>query len=172
VREDVAIRPYRADDAAALFEAARESHADVFPWLEWCHAGYTLLEAEQWSATRAQLFRDGIEYNFVAVDAAGRFLGGCGLNQINPLHRFANLGYWVRSSAAGTGIAPAAVARLAAFAFASTELQRLEIVCALGNLRSQRAAEKSGALREGTLRRRLSVHGRWHDAVMYSIVRG
>lgn len=171
MREDVAIRAHAAGDAPALYEAARESTSDVFPWLPWCHPQYTLEEAEGWTATRPRLFSEAVEYNFVIVDAAQRFLGGCGLNQINRDHRFANLGYWVRSSAAGQGIAPAAVRRLAAFAFGSTDLIRLEIVCAVDNVRSQRAAEKSGAIREGTLRHRLLLHGRPHDAVMYSIVR-
>lgn len=131
MREDVAIRAYAAGDAPALYEAARESTSDVFPWLPWCHPRYTLEEAEGWTATRPKLFSEAVEYNFVIVDAAQRFLGGCGLNQINRDHRFANLGYWVRSSAAGQGIAPAAVRRLAAFAFGSTDLIRLEIVCAV-----------------------------------------
>jgi len=171
VREDVAIRPYQETDAPALYEAARESIGDVYAWLPWCHSSYTLEEARDWTKTRPRLFDEGAEYNFVIVDAERRFLGGCGLNQINRVHRFANLGYWVRSSAAGQGVAPTAVRRLAAFAFGSTDLVRLEIVCAVGNVRSQRAAEKGGATREGMLRQRLLIHGRRHDAVMYSIVR-
>jgi RimJ/RimL family protein N-acetyltransferase len=171
VREDVAIRPYRETDAPALYEAARESVADVFPWLAWCHSSYTIEEARDWTRTRAKLFGEGAEYNFVITDAAERFLGGCGLNQLNREHRLANLGYWVRTSAAGQGVAAAAVRRVAAFAFGSTDLVRLEIVCAVANERSQRAAEKGGATREGTLRQRLRIHGRCHDAVMYSIVK-
>jgi RimJ/RimL family protein N-acetyltransferase len=168
---EVRIRPYAAADAAGLDEAARESHADVFPWLAWCHAAYGLEEAKAWAESRPRLFARGDSYDFVIADSAGRFLGGCGLNQVNRIHRFANLGYWVRSSAMGSGVAPAAIRLLAAFAFAETDLERLEIVCALGNTRSQRAAEKAGAAREGLLRARLLVHGRPHDAVMYSIVR-
>jgi RimJ/RimL family protein N-acetyltransferase len=168
----VAIRFYAAEDAEGLFEAARESIADVHPWLPWCHPGYALHEAKEWAAKQPELRERGEEYNFVITNAAGRFLGGCGLNQLNPLHRTANLGYWVRSSAAGQGAAPAAVAALARWAFAHTTLERLEILAATTNLRSQRVAEKAGALREGVLRRRLHVHGVAHDAVVYSLVRG
>ena len=46
-----------------------------------------------------------------------------------------------------------------------------EITPDVGNLRSQRVAEAVGAHREGVLRSRLLVHGEFHDAVMYSIVR-
>jgi len=88
-----------------------------------------------------------------------------------PLYFLRSLGYWVRTSAAGRGVAPAAIRRLARFAFTETDLVRMEIVCAIGNTRSRRAAEKAGASREGVLRARLLLHGRPHDAVMYSIVR-
>jgi RimJ/RimL family protein N-acetyltransferase len=93
------------------------------------------------------------------------------LNQIDEAHRTANLGYWVRTSAAGQGVTSQAVRLLAEWAFANTNLERLEIVAAVGNVRSQRVAEKADALREGLLRSRLYLHGQPHDAVVYSIIR-
>lgn len=170
---DVAIRPYALDDAPRLFEAARESIAEVFLWLPWCRPEYAINDAREWIEKQAQLFADRTSYAFaIAIAAAaGRFLGGCGLNQIDPLHRRANLGYWVRTSAAGRGIASAAVRQLAAWAFANTELVRLEIVAAVENAASIRVAEKAGAFREGVARSRLRFHDASHDAVIFSIVR-
>jgi ribosomal-protein-serine acetyltransferase len=165
------IRAYEPEDAEALWEAARESVGEVFPWLPWCHAQYSMAEAVEWARSRAPLAAEGREYNFAIVGADGRFLGGCGLNQINDAHRFANLGYWVRSSATGHGVATEAVRQVAEFAFRETDLVRLEIVCAVGNDRSQRVAERAGAAREGVLRNRLLLHGRPVDAVLYSLVR-
>jgi RimJ/RimL family protein N-acetyltransferase len=55
--------------------------------------------------------------------------------------------------------------------FRHTDLIRLEIVIAAGNVRSQRVAIKSGATFEGTLRDRLLLHGAAHDAVMFSFTR-
>jgi ribosomal-protein-serine acetyltransferase len=165
------IRAYEAGDAGALWEAARESVGETFRWLPWCHAGYSLADANEWIGSRAPLAADGREYAFAVVGEDGRFLGGCGLNQINRIHRFANLGYWVRSAARRRGVATEAVRQVAEFAFRTTDLVRLEIVCAVGNDASQRVAERAGALREGVLRRRLWLHGRPVDAVLYSLVR-
>jgi len=155
----------------ALYEAARESVDEVFPWLPWCHPGYSMGEAEEWVRSRAALRAEGIEYDFVMVDDGGRFLGACGLNQINRPNRFANLGYWVRTSASGRGVAAEAVRQVARFAFSETDLVRLEIVCAIGNTRSQRAAERAGAVREGILKNRLILRGQPVDAVMYALLR-
>jgi len=167
----IGIRPYRAADAPLLYAAARESVGDVFPWLPWCHPQYSLDEAAAWARSREELAGQTLEYHFVITDEQDRFLGGCGINQVNRVHRFGNLGYWVRSSATGRGVAASAVALVARFAFQATDLIRLEIVCAVGNHRSQRVAEKAGAEREGVLRGRLLVHGAPHDAVMYGLVR-
>jgi ribosomal-protein-serine acetyltransferase len=167
----ISIRPYVLADAPALYDAARESVGEVHLWLPWCHAGYQLNDAQTWIDATIEAFAKRTSFSFVVEDEGGRMLGGCGLNQINEAHRLANLGYWIRTSAAGQGVAPRAVRLLAEWAFAQTNLERLEIVVAVANTRSQRVAEKAGALREGLLRSRLYVHDQPQDAVMYSIVR-
>jgi RimJ/RimL family protein N-acetyltransferase len=171
VTGDVRLRPFASGDAPAFHAAAVESVAEVHPWLAWCRPGYTLEDAERWVASRLEVTAEEREYCFVIVDPDDRLLGAIDLNQINREHRMANVGYWVRTSAAGCGVAPEAVRQIAGFAFTRTELARLEILCAVGNVRSQRVAEKAGAVREGILRDRLFVHGRSEDAVVFSIVR-
>jgi RimJ/RimL family protein N-acetyltransferase len=167
----ITLRRHQIDDAGAFYEAARASVDEVFPWLSWCHPEYTRKEAEQWTGSRGSLLDQGIEYEFAIVGDDGGFLGGCGLNQINTQHLMANLGYWVRTSAAGTGVATAAVKLITEFAFQRTDLVRLEILCATGNKASQRVAEKAGAGREGVLRDRLFVHDRPYDAVVFAMLR-
>ena len=167
----VALRPYQTDDAPLLFEAASESIADIYPWMKWCHPGYTLAEGEQWIAHCIAEREAKLAFDFVVVDQeTGQFLGAVGINQINALHQFANLGYWVRSSCAGHGIAVTATRMCARFGFDELHLKRIEIVAAVGNRRSQRVAEKAGATREGILRNRLKVGDVWQDAVMFSLM--
>ncbi len=165
------VRLYQLGDAEAIHAAALESVAEVYPWMAWCHARYTLDESRRWIELQIEAARQRKAFEFVIVGQGGRVLGGCGINQINPMNRFANLGYWVRTSAAGRGVAPAAVRQVAAHAFQETDLIRLEIVIAVGNTRSQRVAEKVGATREGVLRSRLLLPSGPSDAVMYSLVR-
>jgi len=169
---DVSIRPYVTQDAPALYEAARESVHEVSPWLEWCHPDYTIAESRAWIEHCRHAREAGEEYHFAIVGPDGAFLGGCGLNRLEHQHRAANLGYWVRTSAAGRGVATAAVRQLAARAFAETELNRLQILVAVENPASCKVAERAGAVREAVVASRLILHGRVHDAVQYAIVRG
>ncbi len=170
--EPFRLRPFALSDCPVHVEAALESHAEVHPWLGWCHADYTLGESEAWVASQIERFRADLEYQFAIYDDEGVFLGGCGLNQISREHGFANLGYWVRTSAAGRGVATAATVAVARFGFERVGLLRIEIVVAPGNVGSERVAEKAGAVREGVLRSRLRQPAGPSDAIMFSLVPG
>ncbi|HEY4294607.1 GNAT family protein [Luteibacter sp.] len=176
----VSLRAHRRGDAEALAEAVRESVDTVGRWQDWCHAGYAIADAETWmeSARKSWLLADGFE--MLIVDAASdRVLGGMGVNQRNKEQRFANLeqrfanlGYWVRQSKQGRGVATRAGRLAIGFAFAAVKVARLEIVVAEHNLPSRRTAERLGASFEGMLRKRLVVKDESLDAAMYSVVRG
>ena len=168
---DLAIRFPHPDDAVLVAEAVGESLAELSRWMPWARPGYAVPDASEWIEAQAAARDDGSAFEFLVCDARGGLLGACGINSINRGNRFANLGYWVRTSATRRGVAVGAVALVAAWSVEHTDLERLEIVAAVGNVASQRVAEKAGALREGTLRSRLSIHGRQHDAVIYSLIR-
>ena len=166
----IGIRPFRESDASLLFEAVRESVSELSVWMPWCSPDYSLTESTEFIRTAPVAWEKGEHYSFVVFEAStGRFLGGTGLNFINRLHNFANLGYWVRTSATRHGVASRAVKLAARFGFEDLKFSRLEIVAALGNLGSQRVAEKAGARREGVLSKRIQLHGRSQDAVMFSL---
>jgi RimJ/RimL family protein N-acetyltransferase len=99
----IGIRPYETADAALFCEAARESVDEIFPWMPWCHHGYSLEEAEAWVTSRRHPFDEGIEREFAIVDRSGRLLGAAASTISIPAIAFANMGYWVRTSASGRG---------------------------------------------------------------------
>ena len=165
------IRRYRLDDAADVLEAVRESVQEIQPWMPWCHPGYSIEDSVSWLTAQVPAFDAGTAFEFAIVSSDGRYLGGCGLNQIDALNRRANLGYWVRSTETRRGVATAAARALRDWAFEHTSLIRLEIVVAASNHASQRVAEKVGAVREGLLHRRLVLHGAVHNATMFSLTR-
>jgi ribosomal-protein-serine acetyltransferase len=168
----VKIRCYDLSDVAPLFEAARESVAQAFRWLPWCHPGYTVEESLEWVLRCQKTWDEGLEYNFAIFDQhTEAFLGGTGLNELDRPNRRANLGYWVRSNQTGRGIATAAARLTATFGFETARLNRLEITAATENRASQRVAEKLGGMREGILRQRFVIDGAPQDAVTYSLLR-
>ncbi|MEK6223196.1 MAG: GNAT family N-acetyltransferase, partial [Chloroflexota bacterium] len=81
-----------------------------------------------------------------------------------------NLGYQVRTSRLGEGIATEAAKLVVRYGFEKLMFQRIEIVVRIDNVSSQKVAEKLGAVREGLLRNRLQINGTPWDAYMYSLI--
>lgn len=168
----IAIRKLIESDAEAIREAVAESREQISKWMDWCHKNYDIEDARSWAKLAETSHKEGSQFQFGIIEHNGRYLGGVGLSHINDQAKCANLGYWVRTSAAGSGVAPEAVRQAATWAFSNTDLHRLEIVIAVENARSIRVAEKVGAVKEGVLRSKVRVFDQYFDGVMYSIVRG
>jgi ribosomal-protein-serine acetyltransferase len=170
--ETLLLRPFLLDDGSNLHEAVRESMGELGQWLSWCGPDYSIEDSLEFLGGRGEAHRKDGEYGFAILDrSCGRFLGGCGINQLDQASLRANLGYWVRTSATKRGVASGAARLVARWAFETLALQRIEIVAAVGNHASQRVAAKVGATRECVARHRLRVHGVPHDAVVFSLIR-
>ncbi len=166
----VYVRPWRASDAPYLFDAVQSSAVSVGRWLPWCHAGYTLEDAIAWISHCDVGWSRGEHFAFALLDhRSGELMGGAGLSQYDRGHQNANLGYWVRHSRQGDGIAARAAMLVARFGFERLALIRIEVVIQLHNLASRRTAEKAGAQFEAIARQRLWVQGEGHDAAIYPL---
>jgi len=168
---EITLRPFQFADIAALYAAIHESLADLKPWMSWAHDGYHEGDARDFIAMTRARWSEGGLYGFAITQAGeGTLLGGCNISQVHPQYRFGNLGYWVRSSQRGKGIAAKAARLAARFAFEKVGLIRVEVIVATTNTASLRVAEKLGAHREGILRNRIVIGQKACDAVMFSLI--
>ena len=169
--ETILLKRYAMSDVDDLYEAARESIDEVYPFLPWCHPDYTRSESREWIRASVKQWDRGAAYNLAIFDSTDlTFLGGCGLGLSGNDRLRANLGYWIRTSATGTGIATRAARLLAQYGFKHLSLQRIEILMATHNPASRKVAEKTGAIFEGVLRNRLEIHNLIYDTYSYSLI--
>jgi RimJ/RimL family protein N-acetyltransferase len=167
----VSLRPFEFGEAEALHGAVQESLTELKPWMSWAREPYPLERADNFiTITRAQ-WASGDMYAFAILNAqTGEFVGGCSLSHIHPIYHYCNLGYWVRTSKHGQGIAGRAAKLIARFAFEKVKLIRAEIIVAVGNDASKRVAEKVGAHYEGVLLNRMVIGNEISDAHMFSLL--
>jgi RimJ/RimL family protein N-acetyltransferase len=152
------IRAYEPGIELAVFEAARESVKEIGPIMGTWREAATHEKAAKHVVESIQALQTGTWYDF-ALSRAGSsvFLGRIGLDRIRG--ETANVGYWVRTSETGQGIATAAVQLITRFGFEDLGLRRLELLIGVDNLASRRVAEKVDATYEGVLPADLSDQG-------------
>jgi len=159
------------DDVEPLWRAAHESVEELQRWMAWFHDEYSTADVAAWVESARRGWQTDDDFNLVITErGGGSVLGACGLNKVDRANRLANLGYWVRSTATGRGVATEAAALVAHWGLGVLGLNRLEIVVATTNDVSLRVAEKLGAVREGVARNRFWLRGAAHDGAVFSLV--
>lgn len=167
------LRRWSMSDAEALVKALHESVKEMNRFLPWCTPEYSLEDATTWIGNQAHAWDVGESYTFCIEDMdTGRILGCCGLDDVDHNHRLAEMGYWVRTSAAGAGVGTKAATMVCRFGLDQLDLVRIEIIVCVLNRASIRVATRIGAKREGRHRNRLIIHGKMLDAYIYSIIPG
>ncbi len=158
------------EDAAGIFAlvcANREHLGQWLPWVESTHEeADTRRFLEQVRANRAE----GRTAAY-SLRAGGRLAGLIGLHDIDAANGTAQIGYWLAAEFEGRGWMTRAVRALLDMAFRSLALDRIEIRCAAGNLRSQAIPKRLGFTYEGTLRGGQRLHGGRVDLRIYGLLR-
>ena len=167
--EELLLRPFRLDDAYRLYCAVRESVRELKPWMSWATDDYNEQAAREYITIARARWEEHVFYGF-AITRGEDLLGACTLSSIHSIYHFCNLGYWVRTSCHGQGVAGRAAKLAAHFAFEHLGIIRVEIVIATGNQDSIRVAEKIEAHDEGILLNRIVVGKSIYDAHMYSLI--
>ncbi len=109
-----------------------------------------------------------IEY----VPEGHRLVGMTRFMEIRREHRRVEIGgSWLPARLWGTGVNVEAKYLLLRHAFEQEGVERVELKTDVRNLRSQKAMEKIGAVREGVLRHHMRLpDGTYRDSVYYSIL--
>ncbi|MEU5912946.1 GNAT family N-acetyltransferase [Micromonospora sp. NPDC047527] len=160
------LRPFRADDVADVVDGCADPLSQRF--VSSLPTPYTEVDARWWlDAGAPAVWAGGGAAYAIADPGTDRLLGGVGLNNPVPGRSQAEIGYWVRPTARGRGVAAAATRALGEHAFATGTL-RLELLTELENAASQRVALAAGFRYEG-LRRSAGQHrnGGRHDLLAW-----
>ncbi|WDF59274.1 GNAT family protein [Flavobacterium sp. KACC 22758] len=116
---------------------------------------------------------NGICYPFLIIDkAANRVAGSTRYGYLNHASQKCEIGWtWYGKDFQGTGLNKACKYELLNFGFENIQFKRIQFSADLENLKSQRAIENLGALKEGLFRNNyVDSEGNSKDDVYYSII--
>lgn len=108
----------------------------------------------------------------IVENAKNKIVGSTRYLNIRPEHRSLEIGWtWLGQEWQRTGVNTEAKLLLLANAFERLHCLRVEFKVDARNLRSQRALERMGAIREGVLRKHMVVQGDFsRDSVYFSVI--
>jgi ribosomal-protein-alanine N-acetyltransferase len=162
------VRIPRVEDAAALFEQARDP--EVTRWFSWGPYA-SEAEARAYLARLAPQRERGEHLDLVVDHLAAGPIGISGLGELAVRDRRAVIGSWLGRAWWGTGANGEAKALMCHLAFAVLGLDRLGAYSNVEHARSQRALERVGFRREGVLRGYHRHGDRALDVVVFGLLR-
>ncbi|MBD2564635.1 GNAT family N-acetyltransferase [Nostoc sp. UIC 10607] len=106
----------------------------------------------------------------IVLKEENRLIGNCGIRVNDPEIREANIGYELNSQYWGQGYATEAAQAILKFGFEELGIHRIWSWCVAENVASVKVLEKIGMRREGYLREKELIKGRWYDNFLYAIL--
>ncbi|WP_410618029.1 GNAT family N-acetyltransferase [Amycolatopsis sp. cmx-8-4] len=165
--EHVRLEPLTPDHAKGLFEAGADP--GIWAWLSVRQP----LDVPAAERMISDALSDPARRPFAQLDvASGRVAGTTSYYQVVAQHRILSIGHtWIGADWQRTGLNTESKLLLLTHAFETLDAQRVAWETDIRNLRSQRAIERLGALREGVLRaHRIRPDGSSRDTVTYSML--
>ena len=138
--DDFSLRSLCSGDAPAIFGAIDTQREHLGRWLPFVAATHRV---EQTQEVVAGMLNDTANPVFT-IRSGDAFAGLIGFKSADGTTRTIEIGYWLRSEFQGRGIMTSAVQALCRLAFEEMGMERIEIRCAPGNLRSNRIPQRLG----------------------------
>ena len=156
VSERLVLRCWEPHDASLLKEAVDSNLDHLRPWMPWAHAEPQTLEEKVDLLRRFRgQFDLGRDFAFGILEHDETLvLGGTGLHTRSGEDAY-EIGYWIRESHAGQGLATEAAGALTRVAFEFCGADRVDIRVDPANKASIGVPRRLGFTEEGRLRRRL-----------------
>jgi len=156
-------------DDEALFHETEKSRSYLQQWLPWLNGVQTIEDSRKFIDYSIQLLDERKSMVF-GIFYDGQLAGTISFNQLDWQNRIGHVGYWLSESFTGQGIMTQAVRRLISYAFDDLGLNRIEIRCALENVKSRGIPKRLGFSEEGIIRESEWLYDHFVDHVVYGML--
>lgn len=164
---DISVRPLRKGDQEDLSANANDldiwnNVRDSFPF------PYTVEDAENWIALN---LRNKITHHF-GITVNDHVVGGIGVTPGEDIYRYsAEIGYWLGKNYRGNGIASKALMLVLPYYFNELGLHRIYAGVMAENTLSAAVLTRCGFRQEALIRQNIFKNGRFHDEVVFSLLK-
>ncbi len=169
IDDDLVLVPVQLDKSQEQFELIDKNRAHLRTWLDWVDLCTDVNNTLEYNKLRVTAMQEGMGYDF-CIRYQNKMVGFIGLHHIEVGIKASTIGYWLDADMQGKGIMTRACRALCDWAFTNIGLNRLEIHCAMGNLKSQHIPERLGFVREGVFRDVQWLYDHYVDHAIYGML--
>lgn len=170
ISDQAELRLLEERHAAELCAMTKQHWRYFRQWMPNFSDVYTLEESRDFIRQCLERFAAGREIP-AGIWVAGALAGVISLKGIDLTNRNASLGYYLAATHQGRGLVTEACRILLDYAFGELQLNRVDILCAPGNVRSRAIPQRLGFTEEGTLREIQWLYDHYVDLVVYSMLK-
>jgi ribosomal-protein-serine acetyltransferase len=171
VNEQIDLRLLQPLHAEEIYKLVDGNRAHLKEWLGWVN---NIKSADDYRETIIPIwlkqFADNNGFN-AGIYLRGKLIGMISLHYINWKTKHTSIGYYLGKESEGKGIIISCVKSLMDYAFEDLKLNKVEIQCAEGNVKSRNIPERIGFKQEGISRDAEFINDHYNDIVTYSMLR-
>ena len=156
--------------AEPVYHLIDENRNYLNQWLPWVEHMQSITDFKNYISKTKNQYNAGTDIAFVIIyknEPAGRI----GLHYIDLQNKSASIGYWLGQNFEKKGIIITCCKELINYAFSTLELNRLEIKCGTGNLKSSAIPERLLFKKEGIIREGEYVNNTFIDLFLFSMLK-
>ena len=170
LNSEIELEKLNVNHSQELYDLTKANRNYLSEWLPWLDQIKTSRDTKTFIESTVKVASSGGAPNY-AVLYKGAICGVVGFHEINKQHRIGSIGYCLGEVFTGKGVMTAAVAKLLTVGFVQFDLNKIEIRCAEGNLRSRAIPERLGFTYEATLRQCEWLYSEYVNHAIYSMLK-
>lgn len=165
----ISLRPIEIKDGVSIYNIINRNRVYLRKWL-------TFIDDTKSSECSIDYIKNTASYKeggdiIYVILFEGTLIGLIGFESVNKYRKKAELGYWISPEYEGMGIMSYSVGELLRIGFSVLGFNRIEIKCAIGNIRSSAIAKRFNFYFEGLERDgELLSDGSYVDVKVYSLL--
>ncbi|HEY8061970.1 MAG TPA: GNAT family protein, partial [Gemmatimonadales bacterium] len=140
-------------------------------WLRWSNTIQSEADAQATVALFVGKRAAGTGFHS-GIWVAGRLAGGVVCRDIDRQHWCAEIGYWLGADFTGRGLATRASSLAIDYLIGSRGMHRIEMQCAVHNVRSRAVPERLGFRLDGIRRESYRITTEFVDSAVYGLLAG
>jgi ribosomal-protein-serine acetyltransferase len=166
LNSDLYLKLIELADSKALFHLVDSNRQYLKQWLPW-------LDYNQKEQDTIDFINKNIQDKNIVMGIfyQNELVGLCSNHPIDHANRKVAIGYWISEHVGGKGIMSKVVRYFCDYLFKTTDLNRIEIRVATGNVASQKIAEKCGFTFGEIIHNAENLYGKFVDHKVYSLAK-